>query len=161
VARKSLGFVLTAALMTALSANAAPLPRYGIFMFSSACWEEESGDAAGNRALLIRDGDGDRLFWEWSEGPMEGPAQATALSIDAKSGAIVFDVDIGSMDTFSSGNVFAGKEPPDIVHFTGRVSDKALTLRTDDGSWRGGTQIMPRLRNFSAKTPMCGGMRPR
>lgn len=156
---RKLGFGLVAMAVLAVPAAAAPLPRYGIFAFSNACWEEESGDAAGNRALLIRNGDGDRLTWEWSDGPMEGPVPATALSIDGKTGRISFDVDMGS--TFAKArDGTLSQDAPYVLHLTGRVSDDALTIRSTDAP-AGRTDFLPRTRNFAAKTSMCPPMKPR
>jgi hypothetical protein len=119
----------------ALPAQATPLPRYGIFVYSDVCWEKESGDAAGNRLMIIRDGDGDRLFWEWSEGPLEGPVPATAVRL--KSGRIAFDVDIGSQDFFKSGGEWAGRGKPDIRHFSGTISSAAIVIGDQDSEARG------------------------
>jgi hypothetical protein len=150
---RKLGFGLGILAVLIAPANAAPLPRYGIFAFSNACWEEESGDAAGNRALLIRNGDGDRLTWEWSGGPMEGPVPATALSIDAKSGRISFDVDIGSGFGKTSDGTLS-QEPPYIVHFIGRISDNVLAVRNTSAP-ASSAEAIPRTRNFAAKTSAC------
>jgi hypothetical protein len=133
---------------------AAKLPRYGVFIYSSVCWEKESGDAAGNRAMLVRDGEGDRLFWEWSDGPMEGPVQAQPLTIDDKSSKISFSVDLGSQDSVDGAGHVVGKEPPFIQTLTGTISDKAIILsREGDVSNREWT--IPRVTDFSAKTGQC------
>jgi hypothetical protein len=158
IARK-LGFGLVAMAVLAVSATASPLPRYGVFAFSDACWEEESGDAAGNRALLVRNGDGDRLTWEWSDGPMEGPVPATALSIDGKTGHISFDVDLGSAFGKASDGTLS-QDAPYVLHFTGRVSGNGLAIATTDAP-AGRTDFIPRTRNFAAKTPMCPPIKPR
>lgn len=115
-------------------ASAANLPRYGIFMYSNLCSEKESGDIAGYRALLIRDGDGDRLFWEWGgEGPLEGPAQARLLKIGS--------------DTFE----FAVPQSEGDIYkiFNGTIYDQGMYF----GS---GVHIsLPRVTDFSAKMPEC------
>jgi len=122
------------------------VPRHGIFIYSTYCIEEESGDAAGNRAMLIRDGDGDRLFWEWSDGPMEGPIQARKLSISDKSAGIKFSVDTGSEDTVDSSGKSIGKNPANIESFSGTISAQALHINNS---------TLPRVVNFARKTQIC------
>jgi hypothetical protein len=128
--------------------SAAPLPRYGVFYFSSYCIEKESDDAAGNRALLIRDGNGDRLFWEWSEGPMEGPVQAREVRID-RPGHIRFTVDQGSsygIEIGTDGKHSLSQDPPDMHTYAGTISAQMLDL---DG------MRLPRVTNFAARTRQC------
>jgi hypothetical protein len=132
---------------------AAKLPRFGVFIYSSVCWEKQSGDAAGHRAMLVRDGEGDRIFWEWSDGPMEGPVEAHPLTIDDKSSKIRFSVDIGSQNSVDSAGHFVGKEAPDIQTFTGTISDSALILGPEGAPNRKG--VIPRVTDFSAKTGYC------
>jgi hypothetical protein len=134
------------------SAEAKPLPRYGMFVYSNLCWEKESGDAAGNRIMLIRDGDGDRLFFEWSDGPLEGPVQATRLTISAKADQIAFSVDIGAQDTVDGHGVFAGKEKPDMQVLHGTIDGESLALR---GPNVRGDEILPWLHDFAAKVGEC------
>lgn len=133
------------------SVQARPLPRYGVFTYSNLCREKESGDAAGNRIMLIRDGDGDRLFFEWSDGPLESPVPATKLIID-RSGQIVFSVDIGSQDSVDGQGNFVGKEKPYVLALHGRIDDARLTL--EGGNLRS-PEVLPRLRNFGAKMGVC------
>jgi|SRR6185437_14139157 len=134
------------ALLVPLTVQAAPLPRYGIFYYSNLCYSEQSGDAEQNRVLLIRDGDGDRLFWEYSDGPLEGPIQAKSVVID-RAGHIRFTVDIGS--EYETANDLKGtitRAAPELVTQTGTVSDRAMML---------GRARLPRVTNFAAKVPIC------
>ncbi|HKU65056.1 MAG TPA: hypothetical protein VJQ06_08355 [Rhizomicrobium sp.] len=140
----------TLAVAFALPGWATPLPRYGVFVYSNLCWGKESGDAAGNRLMLIRDGDGDRLFWEWSDGPLEGPVAVTSLHLDG--GHIAFDVDIGSQDTVDGAGKFAGKEKPYIQHLSGSIFAEAIVLGSDGTNRR---ERLPRLVTFAAKTGEC------
>lgn len=130
------------------SAFAAPLPRYGIFYFSSQCYEEESGDSAGNQAILVRTRDEDMLLWYWSEGPMMGPASAFRLHIDAK-GNITFTIDTGSQVGQDSNGV-SSASPPDLHTLKGTISASALVL---------GKGRMARVTNFAAGVGECRPLR--
>jgi hypothetical protein len=44
------------------------------------------------RIKLIRTGEEDRQYLEWSEGPLYGPMLATDLKIEAESGKISFTI---------------------------------------------------------------------
>jgi hypothetical protein len=133
-------------------AQAKPLPRYGVFVYSNLCWEKESGDAAGNRIMLIRDGDGDRLFFEWSDGPLESPVQAIKLSLDGNAGQIAFSVDIGSQDSVDGQGNFVRKEKPYVLALRGKIDDAQMTLEGGDMK---GPELLPRLRDFGAKMGWC------
>ena len=61
-------------------ASAKALPRYGTFVYSSLCWEKESGDAGGVRFALTRSRKGASLLYEYGNGPLEG-AHITSLTI--------------------------------------------------------------------------------
>jgi hypothetical protein len=69
--RIAAGAILLLALMPVV-ASARPLPRYGTFVYSSLCWEKESGDASGVRFALTRGRKGDSLLYEYGNGPLEG-----------------------------------------------------------------------------------------
>jgi hypothetical protein len=58
------------------SAHAGPLPRYGLFVYSSLCWEKESGDADGARLILVRvpGSDSARISYTGEGGMDEAPA---------------------------------------------------------------------------------------
>ena len=65
--RKSgIGLVVTALL--AASATATPLPRYGMFVFSSLCIHPDSGDILGERLTLLRLNGDDAAYFEWGQG---------------------------------------------------------------------------------------------
>ncbi len=53
-------------------ASAKALPRYGTFVYSSLCWEKQSGDAGGVRFALTRSHKGASLVYEYGNGPLEG-----------------------------------------------------------------------------------------
>ena len=87
-----ISFLVLFAASLALPAESAPLPRAGTFFYSSLCWEPESGDASGYRIKLIRTSKEDRLYLEWSEGPLYGPMLATHLKIEPHAGKISFTI---------------------------------------------------------------------
>lgn len=64
-----------------MTALASPLPRYGAFIFSSLCLERESGDISGFRLVLDRKPSGDKLAFEYGNGPLES-ADIVKLQID-------------------------------------------------------------------------------
>ena len=137
-------FLVLLAMLAPLSVQAAALPRYGSFYFSSECYERESGDTAGNRAILVRTRDEDSLLWYWSEGPLFGPASAYHLKIDAR-GNIAFTVDTGSqVGEDSGGHPSVG--PPLVNTLKGTISDTALVV---DGA------RLPRRTNFATKIGEC------
>src|ERR1700729_3535284 len=66
-------FLAAAICAITLAANAAPLPLYGNFFYSTECWQEQSGDAGGNTLTLTRTPKGDKLIYGSGEdGPMTG-----------------------------------------------------------------------------------------
>jgi hypothetical protein len=144
---RKLGFGLATMATLAVPAGAAPLPHHGIFVYSSLCTSAQSGDAEGNRLMLIRDGDGDRAFWEWSDGPLEGPVFVTKLRI--RDGTIAFDADIGSQEGTTSDGKFE-KEAPSIAHYRGTIT--ASAVRVGVGRHQ---ETWSRVTNFAAKTGIC------
>ncbi|MEI9889552.1 MAG: hypothetical protein WDN45_01975 [Caulobacteraceae bacterium] len=62
------------------AASAKPLPRFGTFVYSSLCWEKESGDASGVRFALTRGPKGATLVYEYGAGPLQG-AQIKSLKL--------------------------------------------------------------------------------
>ncbi len=81
-----LGFLL---LGICVPAQARPLPRYGLFVYSSLCWEKQSGDANGGRFILVRVPGSDFAEVNYTgEGGLDG-APAEDLKID-KDGRVSF-----------------------------------------------------------------------
>lgn len=73
-----------------LPGYAAPLPRYGLFVFSTLCWEQESGDAAGGRLILLRLPGSDSVRIAYTlEGPLD-EMPGDDLKIDDKTGHVSF-----------------------------------------------------------------------
>jgi hypothetical protein len=62
------------------SADATPLPRYGLFLFSSLCGEPEGGDISGAELVIVRQRDRDRILFSYGSGPLIG-TQVSALDI--------------------------------------------------------------------------------
>lgn len=88
VQRMALALVLLAGWM--VPAAAAPLPRYGLFVFSTLCWEAESGDAAGQRLILLRlPGSESARISYTLDGPLD-EIPVDGLKIVDKSGDISF-----------------------------------------------------------------------
>jgi hypothetical protein len=73
--------VMLATLALAAPAVAAPLAAHGVFVFSSLCFNPESGDPVGYRLKLTRGPKGDSALFEYGNGPLEGPLKVQHLSI--------------------------------------------------------------------------------
>jgi hypothetical protein len=140
------------------SNQSAKLSRYGIFVYSSLC--TQGGNATGNHVVLIRDGDRDILYWYWSEGATKGPAEASPLAIDDKTGAIKFSVDTGSAADDSgtgkpkekSSSEKPVTEKPVLTSYQGNISDDAITLAPANAAQK---LTIPRVKDFSKKTGSC------
>jgi hypothetical protein len=140
------------------SDQAAKLPRYGIFVYSSLCTQGTS--AAGNHVVLIRDGDRDILYWYWSEGAMKGPAQANPLAIVDKTGQIKFSVDTASTIDDGGAAKPTEKQPssnppaekPVLTSYQGKISGDAITLAPANAAQ---PLTIPRVKDFSKKTGPC------
>ncbi len=73
---------LAAALwLIAGSESAAPLPRYGVFVFSSLCEHADGGDISGSRMVLVRSRGWDQMLFDYGSGGLMG-ATVDRLSID-------------------------------------------------------------------------------
>lgn len=124
----------------AISARAAPLPRYGVFVFGSMCTAPYSGDAAGYRLTLMRYGDGDHVLFQWSEGPAV-EAAGYKVRIDNAGSHISFSVDIPGTP--------AG--PQNTQDFSGDISEEAVTL---SGGYVSPGRL-PRVRNLAVRKTIC------
>jgi hypothetical protein len=133
---------ILALVLTAGPTLAKPVERTGLLVYSTLCWEKQSGDAAGNRIELIRLGDGDELIYQWSEGGLYAE-RAHQIKIDAKTGALAFQV---------TADVGGGAETR---RFQGRITDDAIvgTLRSAQGA--GERLNLPRQTNLAAKAATC------
>jgi hypothetical protein len=129
---------------SAAGAMAKPPERYGVMVYSSVCWEKESGDAAGYRITVRRLADGDDVIFEWSEGPLE--SALGEAKIDAKTSALTFSVAADAEEQ--------GKREENV--FKGRISDDDIVGVM---YWAGGkvkwTMRLPRVRQFGQKTLEC------
>jgi hypothetical protein len=83
-----------AAALTALAgaADAKSPPRYGMLVYSDLCYDPPSDDMGGTRITLLRFGYGDRIVYENTEGAVNWPVFAADAKVDAKSGALSFEV---------------------------------------------------------------------
>ena len=106
-------FIILATSFAALPARAVPLPRYGIFLYSNECREQESDDAAGNFVKLTRTPKGDKVEYGWPEGPTE---VVDTTDVQISSGKISFNV--------PPGTIYNHKD----AHFEGTISATELRL---------------------------------
>lgn len=127
-------FGVAAILYFTSQANAALLPRYGVFAYSNVCTEQQSGDAAGYRLILLRFGDGDRVLFDWSEGPLYS-AEAYKVAVDPSGTHISFMVQIPGTT-----------EPVYASSYSGEISADAVTIN--------GSHIR-RLYDFAQKRGNC------
>ena len=122
---------------------AKPLPRYGLFVFSSLCWERESGDADGARLILVRlPGSDFARFSYTGEGPLnEAPIED--LHIDGKSGRISFRYLTQYDPVSNKSNVYVSEE--------GIVSAEGFDQKGVDGNMH----RMPRVIPSQKAIPVC------
>jgi hypothetical protein len=128
--------IATAGCVSNYPALASSLPNEGEFVYSSLCVERESGDTSGYRVKLLRSANGDRLYLEWSEGPLYGPMLATDLVIDPNTSGIAFTIP-------------AHTPPSDIsesLNYSGQVSTESLSL---NGS------LVPRVKSSDGQIGPC------
>ena len=114
-------FLIFLSVALADPAQSSPLPPAGTFLYSSLCWEVESGDASGHRIKLIRTGKEDRLYLEWSEGPLYGPMLATNLKIEAESGKISFTIPAHTQPS----------DMPTAISYSGTITVEWIKLEDD------------------------------
>jgi hypothetical protein len=74
------------------SVSAEPLVRYGVFVYSNLCTEDQSGDMAGNRITIHRFLEGDGVLYEYSNGGLSGPVLADEVKIDKSNKMVTFRV---------------------------------------------------------------------
>lgn len=115
------------------------MPLSGKWAYSSLCWQPQSGDASGFRISLVRQHGMDRLSIEWSEGPLEGPAEAIELAIDPKTSVIRFKF-----------LPFAGQSS--VYQVIGRVSPQDIVLEQWDwGDGQGFGRLDARVPRVSSE----------
>jgi hypothetical protein len=130
---------------------ATPLPRYGEFVFSSLCWEKQSGDASGFRIRLQRATGGDSLYLEWSEGGLYGPMLASKVTIDSKT----------SMISFTIPACTSPSDIPESETYRGRITNEEIILE-ESGSGDAATLkpfrrpiSVPRVKDAKGKMTAC------
>ena len=124
------------------SATAAPLPRYGVFIFRTFCIDQGSGDTGGVGLTVIRSREGDAALYEYTEGAIEWPLLADALKID----------DAGHLKAH-----FASVEkgvPADVRMEASLTSDAATIVSSNEPSTGPGTKLQ-RVTDLGAKFPAC------
>ncbi|HEX5278527.1 MAG TPA: hypothetical protein VFW28_00480 [Micropepsaceae bacterium] len=127
----------------ASSARAAPLSRYGVFVFGTTCTNPESDDTGGSRLTVMRTGDGDYALYQWSEGP-EVAAEGLDVLIDSSGSHISFSVLLPG----------APAETRYTQSFTGLISTEAVTL-SGGYSPVGKPFTLPRVTDLAAPKPIC------
>jgi hypothetical protein len=79
-------------LLANTSVSAGPLARYGVFVYSNLCVEDQSGDMAGNRITIHRFLEGDSVLYEYSNGGLSLPVLADDVKIDKSVKLVTFRV---------------------------------------------------------------------
>ena len=128
--------------LLAASASAAPLPRYGLFVYRTFCIDQGGGDVGGVGLTVIRSREGDAALYEYTEGANEWPLLADALKID----------DAGHLKAH-----FASVEkgvPADVRMEASLNADAATILSSNERSTGPGTKL-PRVTDLGAEFPAC------
>jgi hypothetical protein len=84
--------LLTIACGWTAAAAAGAMPKYGVFVYSNLCIEDDSGDAAGFRITLHRYPEGDSVMYEYAEGSLAMPLMSEMAQVDQRSGSLRFTV---------------------------------------------------------------------
>jgi hypothetical protein len=84
-------------------ATAQPLSRVAIY--SSLCSEAQSGDTAGYQIEIDQSDSPPSVSFDWGEGGLMGPARASDVSFDRRSGAVRFDADANGRAVSFSGTM--------------------------------------------------------
>ena len=128
----------SAAALAALAgtAHAKSPPRYGMLIYSDLCYDPPTGDIGGTRITLLRFGYGDKIVYENTEGAVNWPVFAANAKVDAKSGALSFEV----------------RTNEETLTFQGKFDDRMLT-----GSLSGRSQPLRlrRVADASQAVPKC------
>ncbi len=135
IARVLLGCAVAPMALVA-TADAKSLPRYGMLVYSDLCYDPPSGDIGGTRITLLRFHDGDKVLYENTEGAVNWPVFAGGAKIDAKSGALTFDV----------------RTNEENLSFNGKFDDGVLTGTL---SGRKDPITLDRVRNLGRDMPKC------
>jgi hypothetical protein len=106
------------------SAQATPLPRYGLFVFSNLCSEPESGDVNGGRLILVRvpGSDSARISYTGEGGLDEAPAEDVQIGKDGRI----------SLRYLSQYDAVTGRSNA-YVTVTGTISAEAFEQTAKDG----------------------------
>jgi hypothetical protein len=128
--------------LLAASASAAPLPRYGAFVYRSFCVEQGSGDTGGIGLTVIRSKEGDAALYEYTEGAIEWPLLADELKID----------DAGHLKAHFA-SVEKGVQA-DVRMEASLNADAAVVVSTNAHALAPGTRL-PRVTDLGAKFPAC------
>jgi hypothetical protein len=94
----------------------------------------EDGDASGYRVRLVRSAEGDRLYLEWTNGPLLGPSLAEDLKIDPSTSRVSFTIQVNAIP------------PYDHDPYTGTITSKSMVLNG---------RRLPRVKNAYAELRAC------
>ena len=114
--------VTAAALCTSGLAMAKAPPRYGALVYSDLCYDPPTDDMGGTRITLLRFGYGDKIVYENTEGAVTWPVFAADAKVEAKTGALTFEV-----KTNEETLIFQGKFDDRVL--TGTLSGRSQPLR--------------------------------
>ena len=131
--------VLTCAAALAVlggTADAKSPPRYGMLVYSDLCYDPPSDDIGGTRITLLRFHDGDKILYENTEGAVNWPVFASNAKVDAKSGALTFEL----------------RTNEETLAFNGKFDDGVLTGTL---SGRNDPITLDRVRNIGRDMPKC------
>jgi hypothetical protein len=129
-----------------LSATAKELPRYGVFVFSDECVQNnQSGDVGGDRITLLRFPAGDMAIYQYGAGPSEGPILAEKVVIDPAKSSVRIEI----QDEWGE-NATAGQPGLDVIE--GDVSAEAMQVTLQGSKTR---RRLPRISGLPKPIPTC------
>ncbi len=147
------------------SVQAAPLPRYGSFVFSSLCSHPRSGAMIGSRLTVVRLDHDDVVYYEWSEAWEPGrvalpgqkrpsPASFGTNVAHGLQGASAVMVRIESPGRMTA--KFGAYTRALSGTLAGQISEEGFALSGFEAPiW------IPRQRDLSAKIPVCDARPPK
>jgi hypothetical protein len=121
---------------------AAPLPRYGMTVYSDLCVSPGSGEYGGQRITLQRFAEVDTVIYEFTAGALSWPLVASEVHIDPRGKQLYFTVQVAEDEERT---------------LNGHVSDDGQTLTLDGGYCEDQSQpmVLSKVRDFGAKPKPC------
>jgi hypothetical protein len=123
------------------AAQASPLPRYGLFLFSSLCADPQGGDLGGAELVVMRTPAHDAIIFSYGAGPLFGTAVEKLAIVGDKLTAKLSPGEGGSatLTAILSAERAEARASFDGAPARGKESDRPLT----------------RVTNFSRALPVC------